>query len=109
MPDLQRVDDAFKESEVEFVGISLDDAIPGDRAKHKAKVLRFLDGKRIRFRNVYYTGKMNKLQDELRFEGEIPVTLIIDRNGRELWKHQGKIDRQAMTEAIRKLRNKGKG
>lgn len=109
MPDLQKVDDTFASKDVEFVGISLDDAIPGDRSKHKRKVLSFLDGGKIKFRNVYYTGKLNKLQDDLRFEGEIPVTFIFDRQGRELWRHQGKIDRQEMIRVIRKLQTKRKG
>jgi len=109
MPDLQKVAHTFASKDVEFVGISLDDALPGDRAKHKKKVLSFLNGRKIKFRNVYYTGKLNRLQDDLRFEGEIPVTFIFDRQGKELWRHQGKIDRQEMVRVIRNLRTKGKG
>src|SRR6184192_909371 len=48
---------SFKGSAVEFVGVSLDDAIATNRAETKEKVVRFLAGRKIAFRNVFFTGK----------------------------------------------------
>jgi hypothetical protein len=83
--------------------VSLDDMIPADRSSTKQKVIAFLDGNRIRFPNVYYRGSSDALADYLRFSGEIPITIIFDRNGRELWRQQGKLDRQKTIAEIRKL------
>src|SRR5437868_12694610 len=52
--DIQKLSEAFPQADVEIVGISLDDAIPGDRAATKEKVERFLAQRKIRFRNVYF-------------------------------------------------------
>lgn len=89
--------------DVSVVGVSLDDMIPADRDATKRKVATFLDTKRITYRNVYYSGNSDALADSLRFNGEIPITIIYDRNGRELWRRQGKIDRQKTIATIRKL------
>jgi len=88
---------------VSMVGVSLDDMIPGDRAATRHKVESFLDQKKVAYRNIYYSGDSDKLADTLRFNGEIPITIIYDRSGRELWRRQGKIDRQKTISEIRKL------
>ena len=90
--DLQRIASDFEDKSVEVVGVSLDDAIPGDRAASKLKVQRFLAARSIRFRNVYYVGPPSELADELRFDGTIPITIVYDRNGRELARNEGKLD-----------------
>lgn len=108
MPDLQKIDDRFRDTDVELLGISLDDAIPGDRASHKKKVSKFLTDKKIKFPNLYFTGKPTKIQQALDFEGEIPMTVIYDRGGRELWRHQGRIDREALIRTIEGLRTRRK-
>jgi hypothetical protein len=77
--------------------------IPADRAATKRKVETFLDQKKIRYGNIYYSGNSDALADSLRFNGEIPITIIYDRSGRELWRQQGKIDRQKTAAEIRKL------
>src|SRR2546428_1560365 len=102
MPDLRAIGDTFG-TQVSIVGVSLDDMIPGDRAEMRRKVAMFLDQKRISYSNVYYSGNSEALADALRFNGEIPITIIYDRNGRELWRQQGKIDRQKTIAEIRKL------
>jgi thiol-disulfide isomerase/thioredoxin len=108
MPDLQKIDDRFQDTDVELLGISLDDVIPGDRAAHKKKVVKFLTDRKIRFTNLYFTGKPSKIQEALNFEGEIPVTVIYDRSGRELWRHQGRIDREALVRTIEGFRTRRK-
>lgn len=105
MDDLRRIDEAYRAKGVQIVGVTLDDAIPGERAETKAKVVRFLDAKKIAFANLYYTGRVPELQDHYRFEGEIPITVIFDANGRELFRHQGKIDRATLAAAIEKRLN----
>ena len=90
-------------SDVSVIGVSLDDMIPSNRDAMKRKVEAFLDQKKIRYSNIYYSGNSDALADSLRFNGEIPITILYDRNGRELWRQQGKIDRQKTIATIRKL------
>ena len=90
-------------ADLSVIGVSLDDMIPSDRAATKKKVESFLDAKKISYSNIYYSGDGDALADSLRFNGEIPITIIYDRNGRELWRQQGKIDRQKTIAEIKKL------
>jgi len=100
--DLRTISETFG-ADVSMVGVSLDDMIPGDRAATRRKVESFLDQKKVAYRNIYYSGDSDKLADTLRFNGEIPITIIYDRSGRELWRRQGKIDRQKTISEIRNL------
>jgi len=99
MPDLQSIDHAFG-PELAIVGISMDDAVPGIE---KSRVTGFLDKQKIVFPNVYYKGTPEKLGEHLDFSGEIPVTIIFDRKGEELWRHQGRIDKKETIAKIREL------
>ncbi len=98
MPDLRAIDETFG-AEVSLVGVSLDDMIPGTKPE---KVQAFLDRQRIAFPNIYYTGNPDALGEHLDFDGELPLTIVYDRNGKELWRHQGKIERE---ETIARLRD----
>ena len=102
MGDLRAIDAAFGR-ELSIVGISLDDMIPGDRPSTKRKVAGFLEDRAIRYTNVYYTGNSDALADSLRFNGEIPITVLFDRSGREVWRQQGRLDRQKAIAEIQKL------
>lgn len=102
MGDLGTISNTFG-TRVSLVGVSLDDMIPGDRAVTRRKVQNFLDQKRITYINIYYSGNSDALADKLRFNGEIPITIIYDRNGREIWRQQGKLDRDEAIAEIRKL------
>jgi thiol-disulfide isomerase/thioredoxin len=99
MPDLRSIDETFG-AEVAILGVSLDDMIPG--AKQET-VANFLDRYRIAFPNVYYTGNPDALGERLDFDGEIPVTIVYDRRGNELWRHQGRIDREKTIARLREL------
>lgn len=99
MPDLRAIDDAFG-NEVALVGISLDDMIPGAKS---SSVATFLDKNKIAFPNVYYTGNADALGDYLNFSGEMPVTIVFDAAGRELWRHQGPINREKTLAQLREL------
>jgi thiol-disulfide isomerase/thioredoxin len=90
--DVQTLADSLRDSRGEVIGVSLDDAIPGERAASKEKLQRFLDSRHIRFRNLYYVGRPSELADELRFDGTIPITIVYDPNGHELARNEGKLD-----------------
>jgi thiol-disulfide isomerase/thioredoxin len=97
MPDLRAIDESFG-AEVALAGVSLDDMLPDATPK---PVNAFLDKQKIGFPNVYYTGNPDDLGDYLKFSGEIPITIVYDGKGKELWRHQGRIDR---TQTIARLR-----
>lgn len=99
MPDLRAIDEAFG-SEVTIVGVSLDDMLPDAKSSATAA---FLDKHRIAFPNVFYTGNADALADRLEFSGEIPITIVYDRQGRELWRHQGRIERDETIARLREL------
>lgn len=99
MPDLRKVDETFG-AEVAIAGISLDDMIPDAKP---ADVAKFLDKQRITFPNVYYTGNADKLAEHLKITGELPVTIIYDANGKELWRHQGRIELEKTIAQLRTL------
>jgi thiol-disulfide isomerase/thioredoxin len=97
MPDLRAIDDAFG-AEVALAGVSLDDMLPDAKSE---KTAQFLDQQKIAFPNVYYTGNADDLGEQLKFSGEIPVTIVFDRKGNELWRHQGRLDREKTIARLR--------
>lgn len=99
MPDLRALDDAFG-AEVAFAGVSLDDMLPDASQK---PVRAFLDKYKIVYPNIYYTGNADALGDYLNFNGELPVTIVFDRNGKELWRHEGRINREQTIARLRDL------
>jgi thiol-disulfide isomerase/thioredoxin len=99
MPDLRAIDAAFGE-EIAITGVSLDNLLPDGTP---GKVAAFLDKQKIAFPNVYWTGSPDKLADYLAFSGEVPVTIVYDRNGKELWRHQGRINREKTIAQLRGL------
>jgi thiol-disulfide isomerase/thioredoxin len=105
MDDLKGIDEAFSDAKVQLLGISLDDALPGKREESKKRVDAFLRKKGIAFRNFYYTGAIPALQEYYSFEGEIPLTLIYDRDGKERARYQGRIDPAVVRRDIQKLLN----
>lgn len=99
MPDLRLIDETFG-AEVALVGVSLDDMIPDTKPE---KVSAFLDRQRIAFPNVYYTGNPDALGEHLDFNGELPLTIVYDRKGKELWRHQGRLEREATIARLRDI------
>ena len=99
MPDLRAIDQLFG-AEVVLAGVSLDDMIPGAK---QTTVAAFLDKNKIAFPNVYYTGNPDDLGAYLNFSGEMPVTIVFDAAGKELWRHQGRIDRNQTIAQLREL------
>jgi thiol-disulfide isomerase/thioredoxin len=99
MPDFRAMDETFG-AEVAFAGVSLDDMLPDASPK---PVVQFLDKQKIAYPNVYYTGNPDALGDYLDFSGEIPITIVYDGNGKELWRHQGRIDKNQTIARLRDL------
>lgn len=99
MPDLRAIDETFG-PEVAIVGVSMDDMIPD---AEPAKVGAFLDRHRITFPNVYYTGNLDDLGEHLDFNGELPLTVVYDAKGKELWRHQGRLNREETIARVREI------
>jgi thiol-disulfide isomerase/thioredoxin len=98
MPDLRAIDELFG-PEVAIAGVSLDDMLPDAK---REDTVSFLDKQRIAFPNVYYTGDLEELGNLLKINGEIPITIVYDGKGKELWRHAGRLDRD---ETIKRLRD----
>lgn len=103
MPDLEKVHQDFRGRGVEVIGVSLDDAIPGDRAQTKAKVVQFLAKQKITFANLYYTGRTTAIADWFDFSGEIPATLVYDADGRLRARVEGRIDPKKFRSTLERL------
>lgn len=99
MPDLRAIDAAFGE-EVAIVGITLDNLMPDGTPQ---LVAAFLDKQKIAFPNVYWSGPPDKLADHLDFSGEVPMTIVYDARGKELWRHAGRINRNETIARLREL------
>jgi thiol-disulfide isomerase/thioredoxin len=108
MPDLQAIDEKFADRDVQIIGVSLDDAIPGEREDRKNLVRKFLTKSGVRFKILYYLGNTNKLADEYDYNAEIPITFVFDASGRELMRHQGVIDPAKFTSDLQSLLRKEK-
>jgi thiol-disulfide isomerase/thioredoxin len=103
MDDLRAVSESFGATDVDFIGISMDDVLPGDEKAARAKVSKFLAQKSIRYPNYYYTGGQNALVDAFGFGGELPVTLVYDRKGKELFRVQGAIEKKKFAQSLNQL------
>jgi thiol-disulfide isomerase/thioredoxin len=98
-PQLREVAAAFG-PEVAIAGVSMDDMIPEST---REKVIAFLDKQKITYPNLYYRGNADDLTRYFRFEGEIPITLVFDRKGKEVWRHEGAITSADTIPELRKL------
>ena len=104
MADLRAVDDAFGK-DFAIAGVSLDDMIPGTKQE---MVKSFLDKQKVSWPNVYFTGSPDALGDHYKFDGEIPLTILYDANGRELWRTQGVIRKDDMIARVREILRRNK-
>jgi thiol-disulfide isomerase/thioredoxin len=102
MDDLRAISKAFA-GRVEFAGVSMDDVLPGDEKATRAKVSKFLASKKIDYTNYYYSGPQTALVDSFAFSGELPVTIVYDRSGKERFRIQGAIDRKVFSDKLRDL------
>lgn len=99
MADLRAVDAAFGK-ELAIAGVSLDDMIPGTKQE---QVKAFLDRQKVTWPNVYYTGNPDALGDHYQFNGQIPLTIVYDSRGAEVWRTQGTIKKDEMIARLREI------
>jgi thiol-disulfide isomerase/thioredoxin len=92
MPELQRIHESYRGRGVSFVALSMDDALPGSRDEARERVEAFVRAKKLSFPSLLYVGAVPDIEAELDLGGEIPVTIVFDRNGRELRRIVGSID-----------------
>jgi thiol-disulfide isomerase/thioredoxin len=97
MPDLQAIDEAFG-PELAVAGVTLDDMLPDTSS---INTTNFLNRQKIAFPNIYYKGNADELARLLRFSGEVPLTIVYDGKGNELWRHQGRLDREKTIARLR--------
>jgi thiol-disulfide isomerase/thioredoxin len=102
MPDLRAIDETFG-PEVAMAGVSLDDMLPDAKSDNTRQ---FLERQKIAFPNVYFTGNADALGEYLQFSGEIPITIVFDGKGKELWRHEGRLDRQKTIARLRETLRK---
>jgi len=105
MPDLQKLSARFPK--IAFIGVSLDDALPGERAEMKTKVVNFLHDRGVKYPNVYFTGKQTELTDRLNFEA-LPVTVVFDAKGKELARVTGRLNYDSFSKQLAALEKQQK-
>jgi thiol-disulfide isomerase/thioredoxin len=88
-PDLVTVMHLYRDRGLEFVSISADDPARKDKA------LSFLKSKQASGPNYLYTGddkyKMIEAVDP-KWDGALPYTMLVDPDGKVVYRHQGAID-----------------
>jgi thiol-disulfide isomerase/thioredoxin len=92
MPHFQAIHERYARRGVSLVALSMDDALPGGRDEARRKVEAFVKSRALSFTNLLYVGSIPALENELGIGGEIPVTILFDRQGRELKRIEGVID-----------------
>jgi len=95
MPELQKIHDAYRGRGVSFVALSMDDALPGSRDEARKRVESFVRSRSLTFPTLLYVGTLPDIETELSLDGEIPVTIVYDRDGNELKRIEGIIDATA--------------
>ena len=104
MPDLQKLSERFPR--FAWIGVSLDDAIPGAREETRTKVTQFLRERGVRYRNFYFTGRQVELTDGFDFEGELPVTFVYGSDGKEITRVVGRLDYDSFAKKLAALDKK---
>lgn len=92
MPILQKIHESYRERGVSLVALSMDDALPGSREEARRRVETFAASRSLSFPTPLYVGSVPDIESEFDLDGEIPVTIVFDENGRELSRIKGIID-----------------
>lgn len=96
-PDLVTVMHLYRDRGLEFVSISADDPARKDKA------LSFLKSKQASGSNYLYTGddkyKMIEAVDP-KWDGALPYTMLVDPDGKVVYRHQGAIDIEELKKVI---------
>lgn len=94
LPELVALDAAVRPRGVQVIGVSLDLAVPGDRARIETRLRDFLRQRGISYKNVLFTGNVSSLLDAFDLPGSIPYTMIVADDGTVLWRHEGTTTRE---------------
>jgi thiol-disulfide isomerase/thioredoxin len=96
-PDLVTLMHLYRDRGLEFVSISADDPARKDKA------LSFLKSKQASGLNYLYTGddkyKMIEAVDP-KWDGALPYTMLVDPDGKVVYRHQGAIDTEELKKVI---------
>jgi thiol-disulfide isomerase/thioredoxin len=103
MPEMQRIHESYRDRGVSLVALSMDDALPGSRDEARKRVEAFVSSRSLTFPNLLYVGAVTDIETELDLDGEIPVTILFDRNGRELQRIVGMVDATAFRAELDRL------
>lgn len=106
MPDLQRLASRFPR--VAFIGVSLDDVLPGDRMETKKRVAKFLADRGVKYRNIYFTGRQDDLMERLKADGALPMTFVFSADGKELARVAGRISYESFAKKLADLERQQK-
>jgi thiol-disulfide isomerase/thioredoxin len=103
MPDLASLRAEFAPRGFEIVGISADLFLPGPPDTIEARVRKFLADGSYGWPNVLYSGRQDDLFEAFDLPGPIPVSLLLDRDGREVHRWIGMVKVEEARAEIAKL------
>jgi thiol-disulfide isomerase/thioredoxin len=92
MPELQKIHEAYGRRGVSLVALSMDDVLPGSREEARERVESFVASRSLSFPTLLYIGSIPEIETEFNLSGEIPVTIVFDRKGREVKRIEGILD-----------------
>jgi thiol-disulfide isomerase/thioredoxin len=102
-PDLVKIDVAYRERGLQFVGISIDD--PGEVDKGVPKFLAAMHAQMPQYvLNVTDSEPVINLIDPS-WGGELPATFLFDRQGHIIFQHKGRINPTELRAALDKVLN----
>jgi thiol-disulfide isomerase/thioredoxin len=94
LPEFIALAGAVRPRGVRVIGVSLDLAVPGDRAASETRLRDFLRRRAMTYENVLFSGTVSSLLDEFDLPGAIPYTMIVADDGAVLWRHEGATTRE---------------
>jgi thiol-disulfide isomerase/thioredoxin len=102
-PDLVKIDAAYRERGLQFVGISIDD--PSEVDKGVPKFLNAMHAQMPQYvLNVTDSEPVINLIDP-GWGGELPATFLFDRQGHIIFQHKGRINPTELRAALEKVLN----
>jgi peroxiredoxin len=95
MPDFDALRTQFQPRGVEFVGLAID---------HSANVTQFLQSQPVNYPILIGEGAAHDLARQLgNPSGALPYTIVLDRDGRIVLKHLGRLPRATLEAVLRKI------
>lgn len=102
LDDLKDLDEKYDDQTLTIVGISLDAALPIDEDEAARRAVRMIRDKEIRYPNFLFTGAQAELARKWDIDSGLPFSLLIDREGRIVEAHRGRIDPKQIVQEIEK-------